>query len=228
MNLFFIILLILIAMFMVYYSYDMKKASKDWGPTLVSEYKVLEYPNLLSYEECDTIINLAKENGLSQSYVVSDEQLNSYDSNFRKSDQTWMDKSIHPVLEKLSRISESLTGLPQENQEMVQVVRYEKGGKFDAHYDPCVKNEKICNEMNRGSGQRRTTLLLYLNDVEKGGETEFVNLGLKIKPEKGKGVLFLSTDENEKILEESKHRGNELMEGEKWIATIWSHPRKYI
>lgn len=220
----FIIILFLLVLFVIILYFSIRQPKKY--PS-TEKYKVHEYPNLLSAKECDEIIELAKKNGLSQSYIVSDDKLNAYDLNFRKSDQTWMSRSSHPVLEKLSKISTNLTGLPQQNQEMVQVVRYEKGGKFDAHFDPCVKSEQLCKEMNRGAGQRRTTLLVYLNDVMKGGETEFVNLGVKVRPEKGKGILFWSTDENEKVLEESKHRGNELLEGEKWIATIWSHPMMY-
>ena len=34
-------------------------------------------------------------------------------------------------------------------------------------------------------GQRTWTTMIYLNDVEKGGETYFKHLKLKIKPEKG-------------------------------------------
>jgi prolyl 4-hydroxylase len=222
MNVILILLLLLILLFIFVYSYIRKI---NQSPT--NSYKVQEYPNLLSDKECDEIIELAKKNGLQQSYIVSDDKLNAYDNNFRKSDQTWMSRLNYPVLEKLSKISEQLTGLPQPNQELVQVVRYEKGGKFDAHYDPCVKGEELCKEMNRGAGQRRTTLLVYLNDVSKGGETEFENLGKRIRPEKGKGILFWSTDENENVLKESMHRGCEVLEGEKWIATIWSHPKKY-
>jgi prolyl 4-hydroxylase len=231
MNLIFILLLLLILCFIIiFYSFFHRTTRSQTEKSSSSQprpYKVLEYPNLLSVQECDEIIELSKKNGLQQSYIVSDEKLNAYDLNFRKSDQTWMSRDSHSVLEKLSKISERLTGLPQANQEMVQVVRYEKGGKFDAHFDPCVKGEQLCKEMNRGAGQRRTTLLVYLNDVLKGGETEFVNLGVKVKPEKGKGILFWSTDENERVLDESKHRGCEVLEGEKWIATIWSHPMMY-
>jgi prolyl 4-hydroxylase len=232
MNFIFILFLLILFAIILYFTIHPKSSNvSSLSPTIhppsKGKYKVHEYPNLLSAQECDMIIDLAKKNGLSQSHIVSDDKLNAYDTNFRKSDQTWMSRSSHPVLEKLSKISEKLTSLPQVNQEMIQVVRYEKGGKFDAHFDPCVKGEKLCKEMNRGAGQRRTTLLVYLNDVLKGGETEFVNIGVKVRPEKGKGILFWSTDEDEKVLEESKHRGNELLEGEKWIATIWSHPMVY-
>jgi len=227
MNLF--IILIILIIFILFYFFFIKNPIQnniDSNPN--GKYQVKEFRNALTSEECDQIIELSKKNGLFESKIVTDDTVHGYDTNTRKSQQAWITRTSHPALEKLSKLSSSLTGLPQSNQEMVQVVKYEKGGKFEAHFDACVKGEKICKEMNRDSGQRKTTLLVYLNNVEKGGETEFVNLGIKVKPEKGKAILFWSTDENENVLQESKHRGNELIEGEKWIATIWSHPKIWI
>jgi len=40
------------------------------------------------------------------------------------------------------------------------------------------------------SGDRVVAMVLYLNDVERGGETEFFHQGLKIAPKAGQLVLF--------------------------------------
>ncbi len=183
--------------------------------------------NLLTKEECEQLIELAKKQNMFESQVVSDKSLSEYNADSRKSYQCWIDANYNPILKKISDKSAELTGYPYENQEMVQVVKYEEGGKFDAHYDPCVQNDKICSEMNRGAGQRRSTLLIYLNDKMEGGETEFVIINKKIKPEIGKAILFYSSDDFEQIIKESKHRGCPVKKGEKWIATIWSHAYRY-
>ncbi|WP_346838570.1 2OG-Fe(II) oxygenase [Microbulbifer sp. SAOS-129_SWC] len=56
--------------------------------------------------------------------------------------------------------------------------------------------------------------LLFLNDVEEGGETEFCYQGAKIKPKKGSLILspcgFTHT-----------HRGNVPLSGDKTILTSW-------
>lgn len=56
--------------------------------------------------------------------------------------------------------------------------------------------------------------LLYLNDVDEGGETEFCYQGAKIKPRKGSLILspcgFTHT-----------HRGNVPLSGDKYILTSW-------
>ncbi|HEC25812.1 MAG TPA: 2OG-Fe(II) oxygenase [Gammaproteobacteria bacterium] len=63
--------------------------------------------------------------------------------------------------------------------------------------------------------QRQLVALWYLNDVEgPGGETEFLFQNAKIKPERGKLVLFPPFWTHE-------HRAVELKKGVKYIATTW-------
>lgn len=63
--------------------------------------------------------------------------------------------------------------------------------------------------------QRQLVALWYLNDVEgPGGETEFLFQDAKIKPERGKLVLFPPFWTHE-------HRAVKLEKGVKYIATTW-------
>lgn len=55
-----------------------------------------------------------------------------------------------------------------ENGEDIQVLRYEHGQKYDPHYDYFVDKVNIA----RG-GHRTATVLMYLTNVTKGGETVF-------------------------------------------------------
>lgn len=55
-----------------------------------------------------------------------------------------------------------------ENGEDIQVLRYEHGQKYDPHYDYFTDKVNIA----RG-GHRIATVLMYLTDVVKGGETVF-------------------------------------------------------
>ena len=61
---------------------------------------------------------------------------------------------------------------------------------------------------------RIITFLWYLNTVEEGGETEFFNGRISIKPEKGKLLLFPSTWTY-------IHRGNMPISNDKYILTGW-------
>ena len=56
--------------------------------------------------------------------------------------------------------------------------------------------------------------MLYLNDIDEGGETEFLYQGKKLKPEQGKVVIFPCGFT-------FPHRGNPIYKGEKYIITGW-------
>ena len=56
--------------------------------------------------------------------------------------------------------------------------------------------------------------LLYLNDVEEGGETEFLYLSKRIKPKKGRLLIFPPNFP-------WAHRGNPPLTGTKYIMTGW-------
>jgi hypothetical protein len=56
--------------------------------------------------------------------------------------------------------------------------------------------------------------MVYLNDVEEGGETEFFHQEIKIKPKKGSMVIAPAAWTH-------THRGNTPISGDKFIATSW-------
>lgn len=61
---------------------------------------------------------------------------------------------------------------------------------------------------------RRLTYVVYLNDVEEGGETEFLYQGKRFKPKQGTVVLFPAGFTH-------VHRGNPPLSNNKYIYTGW-------
>jgi hypothetical protein len=55
---------------------------------------------------------------------------------------------------------------------------------------------------------------IYLNDVEEGGETEFLHFSKRVKPKKGRIVIWPAAFPY-------VHRGNSPLSGEKYILTSW-------
>ena len=63
-------------------------------------------------------------------------------------------------------------------------------------------------------GNRFLTWMVYLNDVENGGETEFLQQSLRIKPKIGTVLIWPASFTH-------IHRGNPPLSGPKYIATGW-------
>jgi prolyl 4-hydroxylase len=72
--------------------------------------------------------------------------------------------------------------------------------------------------LKRG-GQRRATLLMYLNTPERGGATIFPDLRLQVAPTKGCAVFFSYDRPHEST--GTLHGGAPVLQGEKWVATKW-------
>lgn len=68
--------------------------------------------------------------------------------------------------------------------------------------------------MGRNSCNRLLTYILFLNDVEDGGETEFLYYGLRVKPKAGDVLLWPAGFTH-------THRGNPPLSGDKYIMTGW-------
>lgn len=56
--------------------------------------------------------------------------------------------------------------------------------------------------------------ILYLNDIEEGGETEFIHLSERVQPKTGRLVIFPAGWTH-------AHRGNPPLSNTKYIATGW-------
>ncbi len=64
------------------------------------------------------------------------------------------------------------------------------------------------------SQSRAFVFAIYLNDVEEGGETEFLHFSKRVKPKKGRIVIWPAGFPY-------VHRGNSPLSGEKYMLTSW-------
>jgi len=71
------------------------------------------------------------------------------------------------------------------------VCHYEAGAYYHAHHDGVDMTGAVGKLWAANGGQRLVTLLIYINDVPRGGKTLFNELNLYSKPQKGSALLFL-------------------------------------
>eukprot|EP00798_Chlamydomonas_sp_ICE-L_P005318 gene5318-18564_t len=146
---------------------------------------------------------------------------------------TGMDKE--GVLDFVERKIAAVTHLPVSNGEPFNVLRYMPTQHYDSHYD--TFNPK---DFGKQYSTRIATFLLFLSDVEEGGETVFKregksnanltindwrtcadHLGIKVKPRQGDAVLFWSANPDLSLDDHSLHGACPVVKGEKWSAAKW-------
>lgn len=206
---------------------------------LSSRPRAFLYSGFLSDTECDHLVSLAK-GSMEKSMVADNDSGKSVASQARTSSGTFLAKREDEIVSAIEKRVAAWTFLPEENAESLQVLRYETGQKYDAHFDYFHDR----NNLKLG-GQRVATVLMYLTDVKKGGETVFPNAegshlqykdetwsecsrsGLAVKPKKGDALLFFNLHVNATADTGSLHGSCPVIEGEKWSATKWIHVRSF-
>ncbi|XP_047317594.1 probable prolyl 4-hydroxylase 10 [Impatiens glandulifera] len=214
---------------------DLEDDRKDqWTEAISWEPRAFVYHNFLSKKECEYLINLAKPN-MEKSSVVDNETGKSKDSRVRTSSGTFLPRGVDKVISKIEKRIADYTFIPAEFGEGLQVLHYEVGQKYEPHFD------YFLDEFNtKNGGQRVATLLMYLSDVEEGGETVFPNAkgnhsavpwwnelsecgktGLSVKPKMGDALFFWSLKPDATLDPSSLHGGCPVIVGNKWSSTKW-------
>jgi len=115
-------------------------------------------------------------------------------SDFRTSKQAWLHNDLSPLIEELDERVASLTRVPAEHNEEVQLLRYDQGTYYHAHTDWAELDfhsdqRETWEYTHMGYQDRLATVFWYLNDVEVGGETIFPKEGQRICDVLGKGGI---------------------------------------
>ena len=104
---------------------------------------------------------------------------------------------------------------PVDNLEPLQAVRYRPGELYKPHHD----YYNSCETWQ--SGNRHFTFLVYLNEVEEGGETAFPMLNLTVTPIKYAALVFNNCLDNGDPDERSQHEGRAPARGVKYAINGW-------
>lgn len=175
---------------------------------------VMKFDQVLNDEECQLFIDSAASR-LTKSKLVNKEE-----SQIRTSSGMFFEENESPLITQIENRISNLMHVPITHAEGLQVLHYEPGQEFKEHYDffgassPSSQNNRI------------STLIIYLNDVEEGGETTLPRLGITMKPVKGSAIYFEYFYNNQELNELTLHSGKPVIRGEKWVATQWMRKQR--
>jgi len=134
----------------------------------------------LTKEECENLIVLAEPH-LKRSKIGGDKRCI---SDIKTISTAFLNNSDNDLIHNIKKRVKDLFDHSYELD--IQYTEYCKGQEFHVHIDAfnLLKNRNIIKE----KGQRKQTLIIYLNDVIKGGETYFPEIKKLVKP--GEGMAF--------------------------------------
>lgn len=216
--------------------------------TLSLEPLVLSVKGFLSVEECDHIQEKASPSLRYSDVVLMDKDAGRPASDFRTSQTTFLSANDDDILLDIDYRTASLVRIPRNHQEPVQALRYGPGERYKAHvdfFDPSLykQDQSTLKLIDHGRRNRMVTVFWYLSEVEAGGETIFprsggghpidnadCETGLKVRPEKGKVIIFYSMTPDGKTDQKSLHGACPVKEGVKWAGYkwVWNEPMGYV
>jgi prolyl 4-hydroxylase len=170
--------------------------------------------NFLSGQECLQLVSLIEKRKQPSTITSSDP-----DQEFRTSSTCHLGNMDEPLIRKIDLQICQYLGIDPSYSEVIQGQHYEVGQQFKAHTDYFEKNE--IGKYGGQQGQRTYTFMIYLNEVEQGGDTLFPKLNIGFKPKPGMAVIWnnLNADGKENYL--TLHQGSPVQKGCKVIITKW-------
>ena len=194
---------------------------------------VKEYPNIIPDDVCDDLVSTferakdiwqAGEITDAQGYNKIDKEVkNSFDimitgyPEFKNADKLmhkYALKALHKYLKDVPLFEISAQGFAAHNPddqylkfETMKLRKYPKGGFFKSHIDT----------VGPTTMDRLLAMIMYLNDVEEGGETRISGTPIKTKCEKGKILI-------KPCSWLVMHESNRNLSGPKYIGVTFVRP----
>jgi len=171
--------------------------------------------NVLSDDECDELIRLAKER-MKRSKIGSTREVDP----IRTSSGMFFANNENDLIATIEKRITKIMNVPVEHGDGLQILQYLPGQEYKAHTDYFLPTSQAAKN------NRISTIVIYLNNVDQGGETVFPHLKLSVTPQKGTAVYFEYFYEDENINKLTLHAGAPVINGEKWVATQWMRRQK--
>jgi prolyl 4-hydroxylase len=170
--------------------------------------------NVLSEAECDELIRLSKDR-VQRSKIGKTNEIDE----LRTSSSMFFQEGESDIVTRIEKRVSYIMNIPFEHGEGLQILNYKIGQEYKAHFDFFLSTDRISNP-------RISTLIMYLNDVEHGGETFFPKFNFSVSPQKGMAVYFEYFYDDHALNELTLHGGAPVITGDKWVATKWMRRKR--
>lgn len=192
-------------------------AATQRSETLSEEPSVRLIRGLLSREECCYLVAQA-EPELQLSYIDHPETgqrvLNpvrtSHGMSFGPAQEDLVVNAINRRIAAASA-TEPACGEP------LHILCYRPGQEYRPHLDA----------IPGAANQRRSTVLVWLNEGYEGGETHFDQIGVTVRGKQGDALIYRNVLSDGRPDPRTRHAGLPVTNGVKWLATRWIRQAPY-
>lgn len=187
----------------------------------VERAEIFAVTDFLSAEECDHLIAMI-DSVARPSELFAENYRDGYRSSY-SGDVDGGDSFVRMIERRLS----DLLGIHLEWGERFQGQRYRAGQEFKEHCDWFDCRARYWDSEESRGGQRSWTAMVYLNDVEAGGDTDFPRVGVRITPERGMLVLWNNALPDGTVNDDTLHAATPVERGVKYVITKWFRTRPW-
>jgi len=106
------------------------------------------------------------------------------------------------------------------------VGRYYPSQQYLQHFDAFDLSNEDGRRFASNGGQRTVTVLVYLNDVKRGGTTFFPNLNLDVRPQKGMALVFFPSTVDGFLDKNALHAAKPAIDT-KYVSQVWIRQGRY-
>lgn len=186
------------------------------------ELQAYVYQGFLGKSECNALIKKIDADAVPSTLYKGTEQ-----AGFRTSYSCHLNRWDPEVARIEARMSDTL-GIDNNYAETMQGQRYQVGQEFKAHHDFFHPSQSYWETEGPRGGQRSWTAMIFLNEPEEGGATEFPHIGIGVRPQAGTMLIWNNMKPDGTPNYKSLHTGTPVLKGVKHIITKWYRQNNWL
>lgn len=194
----------------------------DVIPVDIPHVQLFVFQKFLGSNDCQALIRKIDKDAQPSTLYKGTEQ-----AGFRTSYSCHLSANDADVARIEARMSDVL-GIHNDYAETMQGQRYHPGQEFKAHHDFFHPSQSYWEKEGPTGGQRTWTAMIFLDQPEVGGATEFPHIGIGIRPEAGTMIIWNNCNLDGTLNYKTLHAGTPVKKGVKHIITKWYRQNAWV
>jgi prolyl 4-hydroxylase len=186
------------------------------------EVQLYVYQGFLGSADCKALIRKIDAEAVPSTLYKGTEQ-----AGFRTSYSCHLNR-WDPFVSRVEARMSDVLGIDNDYAETMQGQRYRQGQEFKSHHDFFHPSQEYWKSESVQGGQRSWTAMIFLNEPEEGGATEFPHIGIGVRPQAGMMLMWNNAKLDGTLNYKTLHTGTPVIKGVKHIITKWYRQNNWL